>query len=188
MWIEYVQWKHFCNLYATEIQWGLLVLYRLVHTLYSYWNFDFSTGTRVFNIEIPLQASFNALLFFILFCCSCKKRDIYILQSDLDWTLISFPAVNQLDVLSFDEWFLEFPHERDSYECRICRDESSGCHICVLSCEACKRFFRKSIASYAYRSAKNCTIEICTSTTCQYCRLKKWISVGMKMKVLFGCV
>ena len=39
----------FCNLYATEIQWSLLFLYWLVHTLYSYWNFDFSTGTRVFN-------------------------------------------------------------------------------------------------------------------------------------------
>ena len=41
-------------------------------------------------------------------------------------------------------------------KCRICRDEATGCHICVLRC---KRFFRKSIASYAYRSAKNCTIE-----------------------------
>ena len=95
-WIGYVQWKHFCNLYATEIQWGLLVLYWLVHSLYSYWNFESLTG-----IEIPLQASFNARLFF------SKQLQQYLIKIV---TMLCTPTFNKRYILDW-EWLASHMRE-----------------------------------------------------------------------------
>lgn len=67
--------------------------------------------------------------------------------------------------------------------CKVCGDTASGNHFGVLSCEACKSFFRRSVranARYACRGNRNCAIEKHTRNRCQYCRLQKCISMGMR--------
>ena len=67
--------------------------------------------------------------------------------------------------------------------CKVCGDTASGNHFGVLSCEACKSFFRRSIranARYACRGSRSCTIEKHTRNRCQYCRLQKCVSMGMR--------
>lgn len=67
--------------------------------------------------------------------------------------------------------------------CKICGDTASGNHFGVLSCEACKSFFRRSIragARYSCRANRNCAIEKHTRNRCQYCRLQKCVQIGMR--------
>ena len=67
--------------------------------------------------------------------------------------------------------------------CKVCGDTASGNHFGVLSCEACKSFFRRSIranARYACRGSRQCAIEKHTRNRCQYCRLQKCAAVGMR--------
>lgn len=66
--------------------------------------------------------------------------------------------------------------------CRVCNDTATGNHFGVLSCEACKSFFRRSIraaARYVCRGSKNCEIDKNTRNRCQHCRLQKCFEVGM---------
>ena len=67
--------------------------------------------------------------------------------------------------------------------CKVCGDTASGNHFGVLSCEACKSFFRRSIRSnahYACRGNRDCNIQKTTRNRCQYCRLQKCAAVGMR--------
>lgn len=67
--------------------------------------------------------------------------------------------------------------------CKVCGDTASGNHFGVLSCEACKSFFRRSIranARYACRGNRTCAIEKHTRNRCQYCRLQKCMNTGMR--------
>ena len=67
--------------------------------------------------------------------------------------------------------------------CKVCGDTASGNHFGVLSCEACKSFFRRSIRSsarYACRASRGCSIEKHTRNRCQYCRLQKCLQMGMR--------
>ena len=67
--------------------------------------------------------------------------------------------------------------------CKVCDDVASGNHFGVLSCEACKSFFRRSVragARYACRASRNCAIEKHTRNRCQYCRLQKCMQMGMR--------
>lgn len=67
--------------------------------------------------------------------------------------------------------------------CKVCGDTASGNHFGVLSCEACKSFFRRSIranARYSCRGSRACAIEKHTRNRCQYCRLQKCMSMGMR--------
>ena len=67
--------------------------------------------------------------------------------------------------------------------CKVCGDTASGNHFGVLSCEACKSFFRRSIranARYACRGSRACAIEKHTRNRCQYCRLQKCVAMGMR--------
>jgi hypothetical protein len=67
--------------------------------------------------------------------------------------------------------------------CQVCADRSSGKHFGVVSCEACKSFFRRSVrqnAKYSCRNERNCTIEKNTRNRCQFCRLQKCLKMGMK--------
>ena len=67
--------------------------------------------------------------------------------------------------------------------CIVCGDIASGNHFGVLSCEACKSFFRRSIratARYACRGSRTCAIEKHTRNRCQYCRLQKCMDSGMR--------
>ncbi|XP_065913130.1 retinoic acid receptor RXR-alpha-B-like isoform X2 [Dysidea avara] len=66
--------------------------------------------------------------------------------------------------------------------CRVCNDAATGNHFGVMSCEACKSFFRRSIraaARYVCRGSKCCDIDKNTRNRCQHCRLQKCLEVGM---------
>ncbi len=67
--------------------------------------------------------------------------------------------------------------------CKICGDSASGNHFGVLSCEACKSFFRRSIRAntrYACRGNRSCIVQKHTRNRCQFCRLQKCIMNGMR--------
>ncbi|CAF4005300.1 unnamed protein product [Rotaria sordida] len=71
--------------------------------------------------------------------------------------------------------------------CKICGDLASGWHCGAITCEACKKFFLRSISindeekkKYKCQKNLNCSITKRSRTQCQYCRLQKCISVGMK--------
>lgn len=73
---------------------------------------------------------------------------------------------------------------RTTHLCRVCGDHASGNHFGVLSCEACKSFFRRSARAsnqYACRGARNCAVTAKTRNRCPYCRLQKCFAVGMKI-------
>ena len=66
--------------------------------------------------------------------------------------------------------------------CRVCNDIATGNHFGVLSCEACKSFFRRSIRAgvrYMCRGSKCCDIDKNTRNRCQHCRLQKCFDAGM---------
>lgn len=66
--------------------------------------------------------------------------------------------------------------------CKVCGDESSGYHYGVDSCEGCKGFFRRCITQGMTHKCSNdekCEITPFTRNSCQYCRLKKCLIVGM---------
>ena len=74
-------------------------------------------------------------------------------------------------------------HSAQSFLCKVCGDKASGNHFGVLSCEACKSFFRRSIrtdARYSCRAGRCCEIDKQSRNRCQYCRLIKCIKIGMK--------
>ncbi|CAF2727622.1 unnamed protein product [Rotaria sp. Silwood2] len=74
----------------------------------------------------------------------------------------------------------------DDEYCQICGDLASGWHCGAITCEACKKFFLRSISTsdekkkYKCQRNLNCSITKRSRTQCQYCRLQKCISVGMK--------
>ncbi|XP_037076982.1 nuclear hormone receptor E75-like [Pollicipes pollicipes] len=77
--------------------------------------------------------------------------------------------------------------------CQVCGDKASGFHYGVHSCEGCKGFFRRSIQQkIQYKPCtknQNCSILRINRNRCQYCRLKKCMTVGMSRDaVRFGRV
>ena len=69
--------------------------------------------------------------------------------------------------------------------CRVCGEQANGNHFGVLSCEACKSFFRRSVrvsSQYACRGARNCLVTAKTRNRCPYCRLQKCLAVGMRLQ------
>lgn len=71
--------------------------------------------------------------------------------------------------------------------CRVCGDKASGRHYGVVSCEGCKGFFKRSIrghVSYVCRSEQNCLVNKAYRNRCQYCRLQKCLTVGMRSEAV----
>ena len=67
--------------------------------------------------------------------------------------------------------------------CLVCADEALGRHFGVLTCEACKSFFRRSVrtsAQYFCRYNRNCQVVKQSRNKCQYCRYQKCLLVGMQ--------
>ncbi|VDO69638.1 unnamed protein product, partial [Heligmosomoides polygyrus] len=77
--------------------------------------------------------------------------------------------------------------------CVVCGDKASGRHYGAVSCEGCKGFFKRSIRKarrqrgccsdnigYMCRGAKDCPVTKFHRNRCQYCRLKKCLSMGMR--------
>ncbi|KAJ8384361.1 hypothetical protein AAFF_G00206140 [Aldrovandia affinis] len=67
--------------------------------------------------------------------------------------------------------------------CVVCGDKASGRHYGAVSCEGCKGFFKSSIRKnlvYTCRGSGECVINKHHRNRCQYCRLQRCISFGMK--------
>ena len=67
--------------------------------------------------------------------------------------------------------------------CVVCGDRASGRHYGVISCEGCKGFFKRSIRKqlgYQCRGSKDCEVTKYHRNRCQYCRLQKCLSMGMR--------
>ncbi|XP_075219819.1 orphan steroid hormone receptor 2-like [Lycorma delicatula] len=67
--------------------------------------------------------------------------------------------------------------------CVVCGDRASGRHYGAISCEGCKGFFKRSIRKqlgYQCRGSKNCEVTKHHRNRCQYCRLQKCLSMGMR--------
>ncbi|KAK4023461.1 hypothetical protein OUZ56_008869 [Daphnia magna] len=69
--------------------------------------------------------------------------------------------------------------------CLVCGDRGSGYHYNVLTCEGCKGFFRRSLTTttvYRCTNNNNCYIDMYMRRKCQECRLKKCLTVGMRLE------
>ncbi|CAD5110810.1 DgyrCDS174 [Dimorphilus gyrociliatus] len=125
------------------------------------------------------------------------------MSSIIEKILLSMPEFNSisngvqsLEILtnngiSISRKIIEFDGE--AVLCRVCGDKASGFHYGVHACEGCKGFFRRSIQQkIQYRPClknQQCLIQRVNRNRCQYCRLKKCISVGMSRDaVRFGRV
>ncbi|XP_050526671.1 orphan steroid hormone receptor 2-like [Daktulosphaira vitifoliae] len=67
--------------------------------------------------------------------------------------------------------------------CVVCGDRASGRHYGAISCEGCKGFFKRSIRKqlgYQCRGSKMCEVTKNHRNRCQYCRLQKCLSMGMR--------
>ncbi|NP_001084198.1 nuclear receptor subfamily 2 group C member 1-A [Xenopus laevis] len=67
--------------------------------------------------------------------------------------------------------------------CVVCGDKASGRHYGAVTCEGCKGFFKRSIRKnlvYTCRGSKDCVINKHYRNRCQYCRLQRCMSLGMK--------
>nr|ALQ81851.1 estrogen receptor [Perinereis aibuhitensis] len=78
------------------------------------------------------------------------------------------------------------PVDQDGQEtrkkCQICNDFASGFHYGVWSCEGCKAFFKRSLqgpVDYMCPATNNCTIDKHRRKSCQACRFRKCLDVGM---------
>ncbi|XP_055353751.1 orphan steroid hormone receptor 2-like [Paramacrobiotus metropolitanus] len=74
------------------------------------------------------------------------------------------------------------PPPSDRPRCVVCGDESSGIHYGVNSCEGCKGFFRRCMVKGMSQKCTNneeCEITRFARNSCQFCRLKKCIRMGM---------
>ena len=66
--------------------------------------------------------------------------------------------------------------------CQVCNDVAFGYFYGVWSCEGCEAFFKRSIqgpTDYVCPATNNCTIDKHRRKSCQACRLKKCLTVGM---------
>lgn len=67
--------------------------------------------------------------------------------------------------------------------CVVCGDKASGRHYGAISCEGCKGFFKRSVRkqlNYACRANQDCEVTKHHRNRCQYCRLQKCLSMGMR--------
>ena len=73
--------------------------------------------------------------------------------------------------------------EMEGHYCLVCGDKGSGYHYSVYTCEGCKGFFKRSVQkclSYACKENSSCVINKFTRNSCQHCRFRKCLEVGMK--------
>ncbi|CAF0788492.1 unnamed protein product [Didymodactylos carnosus] len=77
--------------------------------------------------------------------------------------------------------------DKQTIECVVCGDKSSGKHYGQFSCEGCKSFFKRSVRrnlNYTCRGSRNCPIDTHHRNQCQYCRFKKCLKMGMRREAV----
>lgn len=71
--------------------------------------------------------------------------------------------------------------------CAICSDVGNGIHFGVITCEGCKKFFRRGLVEYVSYRCKNegrCVINPQTRNLCRFCRYQKCIAAGMSRNAI----
>ncbi|KAL8585401.1 hypothetical protein ACOMHN_063179 [Nucella lapillus] len=71
--------------------------------------------------------------------------------------------------------------------CGVCGDLANGMHFGVLTCEGCKKFFRRGLKeheSYMCRSSRNCVLNPRNRNNCRYCRYQKCQAAGMSREAI----
>ncbi|XP_041373329.1 retinoic acid receptor RXR-alpha-B-like [Gigantopelta aegis] len=67
--------------------------------------------------------------------------------------------------------------------CIVCSDRASGFHYSAFSCEGCKGFFKRTVQkklTYTCKNNQSCVINKYTRNSCQFCRFRKCLRMGMK--------
>lgn len=79
------------------------------------------------------------------------------------------------------------PKLQGDEKCTICDHKATGFHYNVLSCEGCKNFFRRAIVQglvYHCKYRKSCSTNVDFRPRCQWCRLQKCYTMGMKKEYI----
>ncbi|CAG7721516.1 unnamed protein product [Allacma fusca] len=71
--------------------------------------------------------------------------------------------------------------------CEVCGDRAKSFHFGGVSCDSCKAFFRRAVQSDSHNSFRcpydgSCVITVTTRKTCQACRFKRCLQIGMEKK------
>ncbi|CAF0789697.1 unnamed protein product [Brachionus calyciflorus] len=69
--------------------------------------------------------------------------------------------------------------------CRVCNDDATGVHFGVSSCEACRKFFKRSIMNHNKYNCveKKCAIFKRQGLKCNYCKWNACIQAGMSKNI-----
>ena len=73
--------------------------------------------------------------------------------------------------------------------CAICKDNATGVHFGVMTCEGCKGFFRRSVkknASFKCSFENSCEITKYSRKHCQACRLQACLNAGMRSDLVLS--
>ncbi|UJR29912.1 hypothetical protein I4U23_017460 [Adineta vaga] len=105
---------------------------------------------------------------------------------DYRHSYINNEHIKQRDLTTKSSSHLISQNLNEDEHCQICGDLASGWHCGAITCEACKKFFLRSISTgdgnkkYKCQRDFSCSITKRSRTQCQYCRFQKCLTVGMK--------
>lgn len=72
--------------------------------------------------------------------------------------------------------------------CAVCGDIANGLHFGVMTCEGCKKFFRRSLTEASTytckRGQEDCPVNPRTRNECRLCRYRKCLQVGMSREAI----
>ncbi|GFW23488.1 nuclear receptor subfamily 2 group C member 1-A [Trichonephila clavipes] len=115
------------------------------------------------------------------FCGTGKSSSC---SSDWATKVKEWQTAEQLTRMRDEEPLLKNGGDRKFNElCVVCGDKASGRHYGAVSCEGCKGFFKRSIRKqlgYACRGNRDCEVTKHHRNRCQYCRLQKCLTMGMR--------
>ncbi|UJR26128.1 hypothetical protein I4U23_007474 [Adineta vaga] len=78
-------------------------------------------------------------------------------------------------------------NDKQTVECVVCGDKSSGKHYGQYTCEGCKSFFKRSVRrnlNYTCRGNRKCPIDTHHRNQCQYCRFARCLKMGMRREAV----
>ncbi|RUS84791.1 hypothetical protein EGW08_007475 [Elysia chlorotica] len=71
--------------------------------------------------------------------------------------------------------------------CKVCGDIANGIHFGVITCEGCKKFFRRGLKenrSYTCKGSMHCSINPRMRNNCRFCRYQKCLLEGMSREAI----